>query len=101
MKSKSKKNEQTKEKQALEKENAGLKKMYPDAMPGMKILQETIEKKFRARRTDGILRDWLFRGSSAVGVRPRLTFAFIGRPCDIVPGFLRQRKRKLTPGLWI
>ena len=45
MKSKSKKNEQTKEKQALEKENAGLKKMYPDAMPGMKILQETIEKK--------------------------------------------------------
>ena len=30
---------------ALEKENAELKKMYADAMLGMKILQETIEKK--------------------------------------------------------
>ncbi|MGC6464605.1 MAG: IS66 family insertion sequence element accessory protein TnpA [Akkermansiaceae bacterium] len=29
---------------ALEKENAELKKMYADAMLGMKILQETIEK---------------------------------------------------------
>ena len=30
---------------ALEKENAELKRMYADAMLGMKILQETIEKK--------------------------------------------------------
>ena len=30
---------------ALEKENAELEKMYADAMLGMKILQETIEKK--------------------------------------------------------
>jgi putative transposase len=30
---------------ALEKENAELKKMYADAMLGMKILQETLEKK--------------------------------------------------------
>jgi len=30
---------------ALEKENAELKKMYADAVLGMKILQETIEKK--------------------------------------------------------
>ena len=30
---------------ALEKENAELKKMYADAMLGIKILQETIEKK--------------------------------------------------------
>ena len=30
---------------ALEKENAELKKMYANAMLGMKIMQETIEKK--------------------------------------------------------
>ena len=30
---------------ALEKENAELKKMYADAMLGMKVLKETIEKK--------------------------------------------------------
>tara|TARA_B100000497_G_C7594934_1_gene357640 strand:- start:648 stop:920 length:273 start_codon:yes stop_codon:yes gene_type:complete len=30
---------------ALEKENAELKKMYADAMLGMKVLQETLEKK--------------------------------------------------------
>lgn len=30
---------------ALEKENSELKKMYAEAMLGMKILQETIEKK--------------------------------------------------------
>ena len=30
---------------ALEKENAELKKMYADAMLGMKVLKETLEKK--------------------------------------------------------
>ena len=30
---------------ALEKENAELKKMYADAMLGIKVLKETIEKK--------------------------------------------------------
>jgi len=30
---------------ALEKENAELKKMYADAMLGMKVLQDTLEKK--------------------------------------------------------
>ena len=30
---------------ALEKENTELKKMYAEAMLGMKVLQETIEKK--------------------------------------------------------
>ena len=30
---------------ALEKENTELKKMYAEAMLGIKILQETIEKK--------------------------------------------------------
>ncbi len=30
---------------ALEKENAELKKMYSDAMLGIKVLKETIEKK--------------------------------------------------------
>ena len=30
---------------ALEKENAELKKMYADAMLGMKVLQEALEKK--------------------------------------------------------
>ena len=30
---------------ALEKQNAELKKMYADAMLGMKVLKETIEKK--------------------------------------------------------
>jgi putative transposase len=31
---------------ALEKENAELKKMYADAMLGIKVLQEALEKKW-------------------------------------------------------
>ena len=35
----------TKKLKALEKENSELKKMYAEAMLGVKILKETIEKK--------------------------------------------------------
>jgi len=34
---------------ALEKENAELKKMYAEAMLGIKVLKETIEKSFEPR----------------------------------------------------
>ena len=37
--------EDAKRLKALEKENAELKKMYADAMLGMKVLQEALEKK--------------------------------------------------------
>ena len=54
---------------ALEKENTELKKMYAEAMLGIKVLQETIEKSCKRGRTAGSWDVRLWRVEAAANAR--------------------------------